>query len=256
MNRPIVVAVTGASGAAYAQRLLEVLLHLGRDVALTISPSGAAVWRQELGVTLNLNAFDPATLQLVASPGPAEASSNVFLPVAPEGPRPLPRGGAAVRGQLTYHHHEDFFAPIASGSYLTGGMVICPCSGTTLSGVVYASGANLPQRAASVHLKERRRLILVPRETPLSVLQLDNMRRAAEAGAVMLPAAPGWYHGVRSTLDLVDFIVARILDQLDIEHGLMKRWGSESTEQTPPPVMNVGSATHGGSATSAGSAKS
>jgi len=238
MSRPIVLAVTGASGAAYAQRLLEVLLHLGRDVALTISPSGAAVYRQELGLDINLATFDHAALRLVA---PQTAAEPGFLDVAPHGPRWLPTTSAAQRGRLTYHHHEDFFSPIASGSFLTGGMVICPCSGTTLSGVVHASGANLPQRAAAVHLKERRRLVLVPRETPLSVLQLENMRRAAEAGAIMLPASPGWYHGVTSTLDLVDFIVARVLDQLDIEHSLMRRWGNESAPPASGDLPTSGS---------------
>jgi 4-hydroxy-3-polyprenylbenzoate decarboxylase len=105
-------------------------------------------------------------------------------------------------------------------------MVVCPCSGSTLSGIAHASSMNLIQRAADVHLKERRRLILVPRETPLSVIQIDNLRKAAEAGAVILPAMPGWYHGVTSIRDLVDFVVARILDQLAVPHTLMKRWGS------------------------------
>jgi 4-hydroxy-3-polyprenylbenzoate decarboxylase len=114
----------------------------------------------------------------------------------------------------------------ASGSFLTGGMVVCPCSGSTLSGIAHAASMNLIQRAADVHLKERRRLILVPRETPLSIIQLDNLRKASEAGAVILPASPGWYHGVSSVRDLVDFVVARILDQLAVPHTLMKRWGS------------------------------
>lgn len=116
--------------------------------------------------------------------------------------------------------------PIASGSFLTSGMVICPCSGATLSGVVHAAGNNLIQRAADVHLKEHRKLILVPRETPLSVFQLENMHRAAQAGAIVLPAMPGWYHGVESLVDLIDFVVARILDHLDVPHALMKRWGA------------------------------
>ena len=132
--------------------------------------------------------------------------------------------------RLVYHHYENYFAPIASGSFLTGGMVICPCSGATLSAVVHGASTNLIQRAADVQLKERRPLILVPRETPLSVVQLDNMRRAAEVGCVVLPAMPGWYHGVTRLEDLVDFVVARILDQLGVAHTLMKRWGSE-----PPP---------------------
>ena len=131
------------------------------------------------------------------------------------------------RGQVIYHHHQNFMAPIASGSFLTDGMVVCPCSGSTVSGIACGSSTNLIQRAADVHLKERRKLILVPRETPLSTIQLDNMKRCAEAGAVMLPAMPGFYHGARSITDLVDFVVARICDQLQIEHRLMRRWGSE-----------------------------
>jgi 4-hydroxy-3-polyprenylbenzoate decarboxylase len=129
--------------------------------------------------------------------------------------------------QVHYHHHADFMAPVASGSFLTGGMVVCPCSGSTLSGIAHGASNNLIQRAADCHLKERRKLILVPRETPLSIVQLDNMRRAAEAGAVILPAMPGWYHGVKSLQDLVDFVVARILDQLGVPQALMRRWGEE-----------------------------
>ena len=116
---------------------------------------------------------------------------------------------------------------MASGSFLTGGMVICPCSGTTLSAVAAGSASNLIQRAAEVHLKERRKLILVPREAPLSLAHIDNMRRVTEAGAVVLPASPGWYYEVKSPLDLVDFVVARICDQLAVEHTLCKRWGKE-----------------------------
>ena len=164
-----------------------------------ISPSGAAVLKQELDRAVNLDRFDVRVM--------------------------LPRIKEEATGRLRYHHYEDFFAPLASGSFLTGGMVVCPCSGSTLSGIAHGASNNLIQRAADVHLKERRKLILVPRETPLSLIQLDNMRRAAEAGAVMLPAMPGWYHGVKSIQDLVDFVVARILDQLGVPHELMRRWG-------------------------------
>jgi 4-hydroxy-3-polyprenylbenzoate decarboxylase len=104
-------------------------------------------------------------------------------------------------------------------------MVICPCSGSTLSAVAVGAATNLIHRAAEVHLKERRKLVLVPRETPLSLTHIDNMRRAAEAGAVILPASPGWYHEVRSIRELVDFVVARICDQLAVEQALTKRWG-------------------------------
>jgi 4-hydroxy-3-polyprenylbenzoate decarboxylase len=105
-------------------------------------------------------------------------------------------------------------------------MVVCPCSSGTLSAIAHSAGTNLIHRAAEVHLKERRKLILVPRETPLSVVQLENMRRAAEAGAVVLPAMPGFYHGVTSLRDLVDFIVGRICDQLGIRNELIRRWGA------------------------------
>lgn len=197
---PLVLAITGASGAVYAVRLLEMLLRSGRDVHLTISPSGAAVIKQELGI-----AIDPARPDL-AKLLPADLGEQV--------------------GRVTCHQHEDFLAPIASGSFLTGGMVVCPCSGSTLSGIAHAASMNLIQRAADVHLKERRKLILVPRETPLSVVQIENMHRAAQAGAVILPAMPGWYHGVKSVQDLIDFVVARILDQLEVPHELMRRWGT------------------------------
>ena len=196
---PLVVAVTGASGAVYAVRLLQVILQDGREVHLMISPSGAAVLKQELDRTIDLERFEIKKL--------------------------LPSVAEEAAKRIRYHHYQDFFAPLASGSFLTGGMVVCPCSGSTLSGIAHGASNNLIQRAADVHLKERRKLILVPRETPLSVIQLDNMRRAAEAGAVMLPAMPGWYHGVKSVQDLVDFVVARILDQLGVPHELMRRWG-------------------------------
>jgi 4-hydroxy-3-polyprenylbenzoate decarboxylase len=197
---PLVLAMTGASGAPYAVRLLEVLLRSGQEVHLLISPSGAAVLKQELALQVNLSRFELA--QLLPDLAPQE-----------------------FPGKLFYHHHSDYFTPVASGSFLTRGMVVCPCSGSTLSGIAHGSSQNLIQRAADVHLKEKRKLILVPRETPLSLIYLDNMRKAAEAGAVMLPAMPGWYHGVRDLQDLIDFVVARILDQLGIEHQLMKRWG-------------------------------
>lgn len=199
-THPLILAITGASGAVYAVRLLDVLADAGRCVHLIISPSGAAVIKQELERTVIVEQFELTHL----------------LPAAiAEKAQPLVR----------YHHHGDFLSPLASGSFLTGGMVVCPCSGSTLSGIAHASSMNLIQRAADVHLKERRKLILVPRETPLSIIQIDNMRKAAEAGAVILPASPGWYHGVRSPQDLVDFVVARILDQLGIEHQVMRRWG-------------------------------
>jgi 4-hydroxy-3-polyprenylbenzoate decarboxylase len=199
----IVLAITGASGAAYAVRLLDVLLAAGREVHLTISPAGQAVVEHELGLKLDLDAFRESDL----------LSSG--------------RGTASSKGAVRYHHYQDLMAPIASGSFLTGGMVVCPCSGGTLAAIAHSMGTNLIHRAAEVHLKERRKLILVPRETPLSVPQLDNMKRATEAGAVVLPASPGFYHGPKSINDLVNFVVARICDQLGVEQSLMRRWGEE-----------------------------
>ena len=168
MTHPLVLAITGASGAVYAVRLLEVLVESGRDIHLMISPSGAAVIKQEMERTVSVEQFELTQL----------------LPAAiAEKAQPLVR----------YHHHGDFMSPLASGSFLTGGMVVCPCSGSTLSGIAHASSTNLIQRAADVHLKERRKLILVPRETPLHLVQLRNLTACAEAGAVVLPAMPAFY---------------------------------------------------------------
>jgi len=200
MKHPLVLAITGASGVVYARRLLQVLLDSNHEVHLTISPSGREVLRQELACEIDLDAFQPQTLL----------------------------GDNVASDRLQYHHYNDYMTPIASGSFLTSGMVVCPCSGSTLSGIARAANSNLIQRAADVHLKECRKLILVPRETPLSLPQLDNMKRAHRAGAVILPASPGWYHGVESLDDLVDFVVARILDQLGIENSLMRRWGTKN----------------------------
>lgn len=212
MPQPIVLGITGASGAIYALRLLDVLRSTGRHVHLSISTSGRDVIRQELGLALDLDRFEPGQLRLGGEFADASADDNA--------------GFAREVGEVHYFHHKDFLAPMASGSFLTAGMVICPCSGTTLSGIAAGAAGNLIQRAAEVHLKERRKLILVPRETPLSLAHIDNMRRATEAGAIVLPASPGWYHGVKSAADLVDFVVARICDQLGVEHSLMKRWGT------------------------------
>jgi flavin prenyltransferase len=205
MTLPYVLAITGASGAVYAVRLLELMLRSGHEVHVAVSPSGAAVLKQEMGLEVDLSGFRPGMLLAGAADPPTD---SVF------------------GGRLAYHHYQDFMSPLASGSFLTAGMVICPCSGSTMSGIAHGASNNLIQRAADVHLKERRKLVVVPRETPLSVIQIDNMKRVAEAGAVVLPAMPGWYHGVKSLQDLVDFVVARILDQLGIEHQLMRRWGT------------------------------
>jgi 4-hydroxy-3-polyprenylbenzoate decarboxylase len=200
----LAVAITGASGSAYAVRLVEVLLRAGRTVHLTISPAAAEVLAQELdrAVRLDPGAFDPAALL-----GPAASDLDL--------------------SRLRYHHHRDFRAGIASGSFLTAGMVVCPCSMGTLAAIAHGTSDNLIHRAADVHLKERRKLVLVPRETPLGLVQLRNMVAVAEAGAVVLPAAPGFYNRPRAIADLIDFVVGRVCDQLGVEHRLAERWGSE-----------------------------
>jgi len=227
MNPQFVVAITGASGAIYAVRLLEVLIAAGCDVHLSISPAGRLVLKQELNLTVDLEKFQLASLlpdlpqimsdaklrAMSARAGVSSDSSNV-LAVSTKEP-----------GKIIYHHFHNLMAPVASGSFLTSGMVVCPCSGGTLSSIAHGLSNNLIERAADVHLKERRRLVVVPRETPLSTIQLDNMKRCADAGVVVLPAMPGFYHGVKTIQDLVDFVVARICDQLGIEHCLMRRWG-------------------------------
>ncbi len=199
-NLPIVVGITGASGAPYARRLLEVLLASGRRVHLAVSGTGAEVWRQELGWELPLEEdWDPARLKL---------ADSVDL------------------GLLEYYPPQDFSAPMVSGSALNGGRVVCPCSGDTLSAIAHGGAGNVIRRAAEVQLKERRKLVLMTRETPLSLAAIENMRQVTLAGAVVLPAAPGWYHSVNRLGDLVDFIVARIMQQLEIPCGLVPAWGA------------------------------
>ncbi len=198
MSFPIVVAITGASGVIYARRMVEVLLELDQTMHLVISASGLQVLQHELHVSID----------------PQNFSVEQLIP-----------GCSPKAGQLHFHHVMDYMSPIASGSYLTSGMVVCPCSGATMSSIAHGSSRNLVERAADVHLKERRPLILVPRETPISLVHINNMRAATEAGATVLPANPGFYHGMTSIDELVDFVVARILDQLLIPHSLSGRWG-------------------------------
>jgi 4-hydroxy-3-polyprenylbenzoate decarboxylase len=194
---PIVLAMTGASGAPYAVALLRALSRSGRTVHLTISPSGAQVLHEEMGFAVDLKRFDP----------------DVFGDLGP--------------GPVVYHFHGDFSAGIASGSFLTAGMVVAPCSMSTLASIAHGITTNLVTRAADVHLKERRKLILVPRETPLSLVHLENMTSVTRAGAVVLPAMPGWYHRPGSLDDLIGFVVARICDQLGVANALVKRWGRQ-----------------------------
>jgi flavin prenyltransferase len=197
----LVVGITGASGAPYAVRLVEVLLRAGRTVHLTISPAAVQVFEMEVHRKINLNQFSPMDLL-----------GNPQLPL----------------DRLQYHHFQDFRAGIASGSFLTAGMAVCPCSMGTAAAIAHGLSQNLIHRAADVHLKERRKLILVPRETPLGLVQLRSLTACAEAGAVVLPAMPAFYTQPQSVQDMVDFIVGRICDQLGVEHQLFPRWGAAS----------------------------
>lgn len=197
--RPIVLAITGASGAPYAVRLLESLIGAGREVWLIVSSHGLRLLRTEAGIA----SLD----QLRERVGSADWDKFVKV-----------------------QNDNDRGAAPASGSALTDGMVICPCSMGTLSSIAQGTSRSLIERAADVTLKERRKLIVVPRETPYSAIHLENMLRLTRAGAVVIAASPGFYHGAKSIDDLVDFVVARILDHLGVEHSLTKRWGEGSTE--------------------------
>ena len=202
----LVVAFTGASGSPYGVRLVEVPLRAGHTVHLTLSPAAAEVLETETGRTVRLAAdeFDPHTL---------------FDPRTPD----------LDLTRLHYHHFRDFRAGIASGSFLTAGMAVCPCSMGTLAAIAHGVSENLIHRAADVHLKERRKLVLVPRETPLGLVGLRNMVAATEAGAVVLPAMPAFYTRPQSVEDMVDFVVGRVCDQFGVDNTLSRRW-SEGPE--------------------------
>jgi len=228
MKRNFVLAITGASGVTYAIRLLDVLAAAGCDVNLSISAAGRSLLKQELDLNVDLKDFHPSMLMLDRDRRPDDEKLQQLRSMAgisseESSVLSVPSGEP---GEIRYCHFQDLEAAIASGSFLTDGMVICPCSMGTLGAIVSGAGTNLIHRAADVHLKEGRKLILVPRETPLSLVQLENMRRAAEAGAVVLPAMPGFYHGVTAVADLVDFVVGRICDQLGVQNALVPRWGS------------------------------
>ncbi len=200
-----VVAVTGGSGAAYGRRLLEVLAESGATIHWTLSEAASKVAAHELAIPLDLS-DGPGCVRALLGQNP---------------------------NNVTYHHYKDLEVPIASGSYRTDGMVICPCSGGTLGRIACGASSNLIERAADVCLKERRRLVLVPRETPLSAIHLENMLKLTHAGAVVLPASPGFYSENDSVERLVDFVVSRVLDLLGIENSLMRRYGEPARRRHP-----------------------
>ena len=206
--RTITLAFTGASGLPYGLRLLECLLAGESRVFLVYSPAAQVVARHESDLTL-----------------PAQPHAAAAL---------LAERYRARPGQLTVFGREDWLAPIASGSNPADAMVICPCTMGTVGAIAAGLADNLIHRAADVMLKERRPLVLVPRETPLSTIHLDNLLKLAQAGAVILPPSPGFYGHPRTIEDLVDFVVARILDQLGVAHSLGSRWGESRV--APPTV--------------------
>jgi 4-hydroxy-3-polyprenylbenzoate decarboxylase len=188
----------------YGIRLLELLLQAGVRVYLLYSQVAPVVARQEMD------------LLLPARPREAEAFFAARFHAPP--------------GQLRAFAREEWFAPVASGSNPADAMVVCPCSMGALAAIANGMADNLIERAADVMLKEARKLVLVPRETPFSAIHLENMLRLARAGAVILPASPGFYHHPRSVEALVDFVVARVLDQISVPHQLMPRWGGETSD--------------------------
>lgn len=199
MPKTICLAFTGASGMPYGIRLLECLLEAGCHVQLLYSQVAQIVAKQEMALEL---------------PGRAKETQSFFR-----------ERYANLPGELHVYGREEWFAPVASGSNPPDAMVICPCTMGTLAAIAQGLASNLIERAADVALKEGRKLILVPRETPFSVLHLENMLRLSRAGAVILPPNPGFYHHPKKVEDLIDFVVARILDQLAVPHALMQRWG-------------------------------
>lgn len=200
-QRTITLAMTGASGAQYGLRLLQCLLAADCKVYLLLSSAAEVVIRTETDLDL------PETLE--------------------EQQAMLSELYGADEDQLQVFAKDDWFSPVASGSSSPASLVICPASGGCLSAIAHGASNNLIERAADVALKERRQLILVPREAPYSAIHLENMLNLTRLGAVILPASPGFYMQPQSITELIDFIVARILDQLGIEQDLMPRWGED-----------------------------
>ncbi|EGL54764.1 3-polyprenyl-4-hydroxybenzoate decarboxylase [Methylophaga aminisulfidivorans MP] len=198
-HQQIALAITGASGAPYAKRLLEVLLQQGLTVHLMISTAGRIVLADELDWKLPARASDVQT-KLVQE-----------FNCHPE--------------QLLVYGEQQWSSPLASGSHRVPTMIVCPCTMGSLSAIACGQSDNLINRAADVMLKEDRKLIVVPREAPFSVIHLENMLKLAKLGVCILPPNPGFYFNPTSLNELVDFVVARILDQAKIEHNLMPRWG-------------------------------
>lgn len=194
----ITVAITGASGAPYGLKLLQELINGGHSLYVCISHQGLSILHDETGLTLK---------------GSEKDIENG-----------LERALGAKSGQLHYFEEENLHSPIASGSHRIDAMVVIPCTMKTLSAVANGAASNLIERAADVTLKEKRKLILVPRETPLSAIHLKNMLSLAELGCHIIPAMPAFYNHPKQVQDLVDFVVGRVLDSMGIEHTLSRPW--------------------------------
>ncbi|MDX2243943.1 MAG: flavin prenyltransferase UbiX [Leptolyngbyaceae cyanobacterium bins.302] len=209
-SRPLILGVTGASGLIYAVRALKFLLEADYAIELVASKAVYMVWQSEMGIRM-----------------PAESSQQELFW----------RQQAQVEtlGKLTCHPWSDVGATIASGSFRTLGMIIIPCSMSTVGKLAGGLSSDLLERAADVQLKEGRKLVLVPRETPFSLIHLRNLTTLAEAGARIVPAIPAWYHNPQTIDDLVYFVVARVLDQLDIDCIPLKRWDGGKGAQNKAP---------------------
>ena len=191
----LIVGITGASAGIYGVRLLEILTrHEGIEVHLTISASGARALSEELQIDIDLDNFKLESLIGISSP------------------------------KVVYHHESDIGASIASGSFRTEGMIVVPCSMGSIASIAAGTSRNLIQRAADVCIKENRKLVLVPRETPLSSIHLENMLKLSSMGVCILPAMPGFYHFPKTVDDMFNFVVTKILDQFDIDAKLIQRW--------------------------------
>ncbi|MBM3215858.1 UbiX family flavin prenyltransferase [Candidatus Poribacteria bacterium] len=196
MTKRLVVGITGASGVVYAQRAIQLLAGGDVEVHLTISESaGVVLWREQ-GIRVDLSPEGFRLSDLIGTDAP----------------------------NVVYHYVKNVAAPIASGSFRTMGMMVVPASTGTCGALANGMATNLIHRAAEVCLKERRKLVLVPRETPLSTIHIENLLKLSQAGAVVLPAMPGFYHQPKTLADQVDFVVTKLFDQFDMDMGLIERW--------------------------------
>lgn len=204
-NKTICLAISGASGFQYALRLLQCLLQQHCCVYLLVSDAAREVARLEAGLQI------PADSELQKQFFRSEVNTE--------------------NGQLHCYAKQDWLSPVASGSANIDAMVVCPCSTGTLSAIANGGSNNLVERAATVSLKEHRRLVLVPREMPMSAIQFEHMHKLANLGVRVMPASPGFYHKPQTIADIIDFVVARILQQLDLPQTLVPQWGIENQEK-------------------------